>query len=71
MRKMTLGSLAFLTGVLAGAGTGLLAAPQAGARTRRRLYHMAEGVGERTTELVHDAKGTVNRALRQRRGWIR
>ena len=71
MNKMTLGSVAFFTGILAGAGTGLLAAPQTGAKTRRQLRHLAEIVGERTTELVHDAKGTWDRAVRQTRRWIR
>ncbi len=71
MNKMTIGSVAFLTGILAGAGTGLLTAPQTGARTRRQLRHLAEDVGERTTELVHDAKGTWDRAVRQTRGWTR
>lgn len=69
MNKVTLGSVAFLTGVLAGAGAGLLTAPQAGARTRRQLRHLAEDAGERTTELVHDAKGTWDRAVRQTRRW--
>lgn len=71
MNKMILGSMAFVTGMLAGAGTGLLTAPQTGARTRRKLRHFAENVGERTTELVHDAQGTWDRAVRQTRRWTR
>lgn len=71
MSKWTLGSMAFLTGILAGAGTGLLAAPQAGARTRRRLRGLGEDAGERTTEVMHDARGMVDRALRRTRRWMR
>lgn len=71
MKKFTLGSVAFLTGVLAGAGTGLLTAPQTGVRTRRRLRRVADDVGERTTDLVHDVKGKLDRAVTQTRRWIR
>lgn len=70
MNKVTLGSVAFITGILAGAGTGLLTAPQPGARTRRQLRSFAEDVGERTTEFVQDAKGTWGRAVRHTRRWI-
>lgn len=69
-KGMMIGSMAFLTGMLAGAGAGILTAPQPGARTRRHLRHLALDVGDRTTEMIHDAKDTVDRTVRRTRRWL-
>lgn len=56
------GSFAFGLGVglVAGATTALLLAPQAGPDTRRRLGSTAKELAGRTAGLVDKAKGTVN-----------
>ncbi len=52
--------LTFFSGLIFGLGMGVLLAPQSGSRTRRHLRTMVEDMGERATEWVEDAKGTMN-----------
>lgn len=63
MHTVVKGGLMFLTGLMVGAGTGLLLAPESGARTRRRLINMAEDLGERAGDIAADARWKVNRAI--------
>jgi gas vesicle protein len=56
-------SLTFVIGLLAGIGTGLLLAPQSGARTRRQIRSLAEDFGERAGEMAEDAKDAVQGAI--------
>lgn len=62
-RFLVIGGLAFATGLLVGVGTGLLLAPQSGARTRRQLSNLAEDVREEATAAAHDTKEVVNDAI--------
>jgi len=55
----------FLAGVLAGAGTGLLYAPQSGVRTRRRLKELAGDIGEQAGEVVQDTTAKFDRVVEQ------
>ncbi len=59
------GGMIFLTGLLVGVGTGVLLAPQSGARTRRQLRCLAEDVAERATEMAGDARDSVERVIEQ------
>jgi gas vesicle protein len=52
--SLILGATAFVTGLCVGVGTGVLIAPQSGARTRRRLKSFAEDVAEDTAEAVDE-----------------
>lgn len=58
-----LGGLSFLAGLVAGGVAGLLYAPQSGARTRRRLAHVADDAKERAGEMVDDATEAAQRAV--------
>lgn len=49
-----LGITALVIGFCVGVGTGVLLAPQSGARTRRRLKSLAEGMVEDTAEAVDE-----------------
>lgn len=53
-RSLFLGATAFVTGLGIGVGTGVLFAPQSGARTRRRLKSFAEDMVEDTAEAVDE-----------------
>lgn len=53
----------FLTGLAVGVGTGVLMAPQSGARTRCQLRCLAEDLGERVTEMAGDARETVEQVI--------
>ncbi|MGQ0696567.1 MAG: YtxH domain-containing protein [Nitrospiraceae bacterium] len=55
----------FFVGFVAGIGTGLLLAPQSGARTRRQLHNLAEDLEERTSSILADAKGSIGKAIEQ------
>ncbi len=59
-RCVFVAGLTFFSGLIFGLGMGVLLAPQSGSRTRRHLRTMVEDMGERATEWVEDAKGTMN-----------
>ncbi len=58
----------FLLGAMVGAGIALLAAPEAGMRTRRRIRRVAGGLkdsaGDHWDDLAEDVKDRVDDALR-------
>jgi len=56
---------AFLAGLVAGIGTGLLLAPQSGARTRRQLYSLAKDLQEETSHMLGDAKTSIGKVIEQ------
>jgi gas vesicle protein len=51
--------LMFMTGLIAGFGTGLLLAPRSGEETLRRLRHLASDASASTERLVDDVKGAA------------
>lgn len=57
-----------LLGAVIGAGVALLAAPDSGRRTRRRIRRVAsdarDTAGERWEELTEDVKGRVDEAMK-------
>lgn len=59
-RFLVIGGLAFATGLLVGVGTGLLLAPQSGARTRRQLSNLAEDVREEAAAAAQDTKEALH-----------
>jgi len=63
MHTAVKGGVMFLTGLMIGAGTGFLLAPESGARTRRRLSAMAEDLGERVSDIAADARWKVDRVI--------
>ena len=58
----------FLLGAIVGAGIALLAAPEAGTRTRRRIRRAAgelrESAGDQWDDLAEDVKDRVDEAVR-------
>ena len=62
-RNVMVGSIAFLTGLVAGAGAGVLTAPRSGVRTRQQIRDFVGDVGQRATSLVEDAKKSVGDTL--------
>ena len=58
----------FLLGAIVGAGIALLAAPEAGTRTRRRIRRVAgelrESAGDQWDDLAEDVKHSVDEAVR-------
>ena len=52
--SLIVGASALVTGFCLGVGTGVLLAPQSGARTRRRLKSLAEDMVEETAEAVDE-----------------
>ena len=58
----------FLLGAIVGAGIALLAAPEAGMRTRRRIRRVAgelrESAGDQWDDLAEDVKDRVDEAVR-------
>ena len=63
MQDIVTGGITFLAGLLVGAGTGLLYAPQSGVRTRRRLKEFAEDVSERAGNIAHDTSVKFDRVV--------
>ena len=63
MHTAVKGGVMLLTGLMIGAGTGFLLAPESGARTRRRLSAMAEDLGERVGDIAADARWKVDRVI--------
>ncbi len=60
---LIIGGLAFATGLIVGVGTGLLLAPQSGARTRRQISGMVDDFREDATHLAEEAKQTVGEVI--------
>ena len=56
---------AFFAGLVAGIGTGLLLAPQSGARTRRQLHSLAKDLQEETSHMLGDAKTSIGKVIEQ------
>jgi gas vesicle protein len=56
---------AFFAGLVAGIGTGLLLAPQSGARTRRQLHSLTKDLQEETSHMLGDAKTSIDKAIEQ------
>ena len=58
----------FLLGAMVGAGIALLAAPEAGTRTRRRIRRVAgelrDSAGDQWDDLAEDVKHKVDEAVR-------
>jgi gas vesicle protein len=54
---------AFFAGRVAGIGTGLLLAPQSGARTRRQLHSLAKDLQEETSHMLGDAKTSIGKVI--------
>jgi gas vesicle protein len=59
VRDMGLNGLMFMTGLIAGLGTGLLFAPRSGEETLERLRHLASDAGVSTGRLIEDVKGAA------------
>ncbi|HSF66408.1 MAG TPA: YtxH domain-containing protein [Nitrospiraceae bacterium] len=55
----------FLAGLMTGIGTGVLLAPQSGARTRRQLQGFAKDLEEDTSHILGDAKASIDKAIEQ------
>ncbi|MBI3806740.1 MAG: YtxH domain-containing protein [Nitrospirae bacterium] len=53
----------FFAGLLAGIGTGLLLAPQSGARTRRQLHSLAKDLQEETSHMLGDTKTSIGKVI--------
>ena len=60
-----LSTTTFFAGLLAGIGTGLLLAPQSGARTRRHLENLAKDLQEDTSHMLGDAKTSIGKVIEQ------
>jgi gas vesicle protein len=56
---------AFFAGLVAGIGTGLLLAPQSGARTRRQLHGLAKDLQEESNYMLDDAKTSFGKVFGQ------
>jgi len=52
--------LIFAMGLLAGAATGLLLAPNSGSHTRRQLRSLADDIGEHASRIAEEASEAVN-----------
>ena len=61
MDGVLMGGFMFLAGMAVGVGTGLLVAPESGARTRRRLREYAEDLGDQITDLADETKVKVGK----------
>ena len=55
----------FFACLVAGIGTGLLLAPQSGARTRRQLHSLAKELQEETSHMLGDAKISIGKVIEQ------
>lgn len=60
-----IGTTAFVAGLVAGIGTGLLFASQSGARTRRQLHNLAKDMQEEANQMVGDAKMSIGKVIEQ------
>jgi gas vesicle protein len=66
--------LLFLTSTLVGLMGGLLAAPQSGAQTRKKIHNVHKETKDQVTQAVHDLKRSVANAAQQgnayRKNWL-
>lgn len=66
--------LLFVTSTVVGLIGGLLAAPQSGARTRKKMHRVYENMKEQVKQDVHDLKGSVAKVAKQgntyRKNWL-
>ena len=60
-----IGTTAFVAGLIAGIGTGLLFASQSGARTRRQLHNLAKDMQEEANHMLGDAKTSIGKVIEQ------
>jgi gas vesicle protein len=60
-----IGTTAFVAGLVAGVGTGLLLASQSGARTRRQLHSLAKDMQEEASHMLGDAKTSIGKVIDQ------
>ena len=60
-----IGTTAFVAGLVAGIGTGLLFASQSGARTRRQLHNLAKDMQEEANHMLGDAKTSIGKVIEQ------
>ena len=61
---------AFFAGLVAGISTGLLLAPQSGARTRRQLHSFAKDLQEETSHMLGDAKTSIDKVVEQGKSFV-
>ena len=59
VRDTGLHGLLFMTGLIAGFGTGLLCAPRSGEETLGRLRHLASDASVSAGRLIEDVKGAA------------
>lgn len=59
VRDTGFNGLMFMTGLIAGFGTGLLFAPRSGEDTLKRLRHLAIDAGVSSGRLIEDVKGAA------------
>jgi gas vesicle protein len=64
-RCIGMSTTAFFAGLVAGIGTGLLLAPQSGARTRRQLHSLAKDLQEESNYMLGDAKTSLGKVIEQ------
>ena len=66
--------LVFVTSTLVGLMGGLLAAPQSGARTRKKMHRVYENIKDHVQDDVNDLKGAVAKVAKQgkayRKNWL-
>jgi gas vesicle protein len=65
-----MGTTAFFAGLVAGIGTGLLLAPQSGARTRRQLHNLRKDLQEDTGHVLQDARTSIGNMIEQGKSLI-
>ena len=59
LRETGLHGLMFMTGLIAGLGTGLLFAPRSGEETLGRLRHLASDAGVSAGRLIEEMRGAA------------
>ena len=69
-RYTGIGTTAFLAGLLAGVGTGLLMASQSGARTRRQLRNFSKDMQEDASLMLGDAKRSIGKLVEQGKSFV-
>lgn len=67
---MMVAGLSFFSGCVVGGITGLLYAPQSGARTRRQLVGFGEDVRERAGEVTEQAAHTIHKVVEKGRSLV-
>lgn len=60
LRDTGFNGLMFMTGLIAGVGTGLLLAPRSGQETIGRLRYLASDAGASAGRLIEDMRGAVH-----------